>query len=329
MSPIASTLQSFFTDRLAKQRQASAHTIASYRDTLRLLLEFMQHRTARTPSRLDWHDLNAEAICKFLDHLEANRHNSARTRNARLTAIRSLFAYAALQHPEHAALIGQVLAIPPKRFDKATVSFLDDAEVLALLAAPDRTRWEGRRDHALMFLAIQTGLRVSELIGLNCGDVALGTGAHVRCDGKGRKQRAVPLTGPVEAVMRVWLTERRGLRDEPVFPTRTGRRLSRDAVQRRVTTHAANAAARCPSLRARTISPHVFRHTSAMSLLHADVDTTVIALWLGHSDVRSTNAYLHADLAIKERALARLVPTTSSPGRYHPPDRLLAFLEGL
>lgn len=329
MSPIAPTMQSFFTERLTKQRQASAHTIASYRDSFRLLLEFMQQRSGRSPSRLDWQDLDAEAICDFLDHLEVDRHNSARTRNARLTAIRSLFAYAALRHPEHAALITRVLAIPAKRFDKATVSFLDEGEVTALLAAPSRSRWEGRRDHVFMFVAIQTGLRVSELLGLNCGDVALGTGAHVRCEGKGRKQRAVPLTGPVEAVMRVWLTERRGLRDEPLFPTRTGRRLSRDAVQRRVAVHAANAAVRCPSLKGRRISPHVFRHTSAMSLLHAGVDTTVIALWLGHADVRSTNAYLHADLAIKERALARLTPTTSKPGRYHPPDRLLAFLEAL
>jgi site-specific recombinase XerD len=246
-----------------------------------------------------------------------------------LTAIRSLFIYAALQHPEHATLIARVLAIPPKRFDTATVSFLDEAEVTALLAAADRTRWEGRRDHAFMFVAIQTGLRVSELIGLNCGDIALGTGAHVRCEGKGRKQRAVPLTGPVKAAMRVWLTERAGLPDDPVFPTRTGRRLSRDAIQQRITTHAANAALRCPSLQTRKLSPHVFRHTSAMSLLHAGVDTTVIALWLGHTDVRSTNAYLHADLAIKEQALARLTPTTSLPGRYRPPDRLLAFLEGL
>jgi len=331
MSPIAATLQSFFTDRLAKQRQASPHTVASYRDTLRLLLEFMQARTGKPPARLDWADLDTEAVCTFLDHLEASRHNCARTRNARLTAIRSLFSYAALQHPEHAALIARVLAIPPKRFDKAIVTFLDDAEAAALLAAPDRTRWEGRRDHAFMFLAMQTGLRISELLGLNCGDVTIGVGAHVRCEGKGRKQRAVPLTGPVQDVMRIWLIERNGLREEPVFATRTGRRLSRDAVQRRLTTHtaAAAAAARCPSLQNRKLSPHVFRHTAAMSLLHAGVDTTVIALWLGHADVRSTNAYLHADLAIKERALARVTPTTSPPGRYRPPDRLLAFLEGL
>lgn len=329
MSLIAATLQSFFTDRLAKQRQASPHTIASYRDTLRLLLEFVQRRTGRSPARLAWEDLDVDTISAFLDHLQTDRGNSARTRNARLTAIRALFAYAALRHPEHAALITRVLAIPPKRFDKATVSFLGDAEVAALLAAPDRSRWEGRRDHAFMFLAIQTGLRVSELLGLNCGDITLGTGAHVRCQGKGRKQRAVPLTSQVESVLRVWLAERRGLQDEPAFPTRTGRRLSRDAVQRRVSFYATIAAKRCPSLQTKKLSPHVFRHTSAMALLHAGVDTTVIALWLGHADVRSTNAYLHADLEIKERALARGTPTTSPPGRYRPSDQLLAFLEAL
>jgi site-specific recombinase XerD len=329
MSLITATLQSFFTDRLAKQRQASPHTIASYRDTMRLLLQFTQNRTGRPPARLTWDDLDADTIGAFLDHLEDDRHNSARTRNSRLTAIRSLFAYAALQHPEHAALIARVLAIPAKRFDKATVAFLDDAEVAALLAAPDRTRWEGRRDHAFMVLAVQTGLRVSELLGLDCGDIILGTGAHVRCEGKGRKQRAVPLSSPVESVLHVWLSERHGARNEPAFPTRTGHRLSRDAVQRRISAHALTAATRCPSLATKKLSPHVFRHTSAMALLHAGVDTTVIALWLGHADPRSTNAYLHADLAIKERALAQLTPTATTPGRYRPRDRLLAFLEAL
>jgi site-specific recombinase XerD len=329
MTLISATLQSFFIERLAKQRQASPHTVASYRDTMRLLLQFVQKRTGRHPVRLSWDDLDADTIGAFLDHLESDRHNSARTRNSRLTAIRSLFAYAALRHPEHAALIARVLAIPAKRFDKATVAFLDDAEVAALLAAPDRTRWEGRRDHAFMILAIQTGLRVSELLGLDCEDIVFGTGAHVRCEGKGRKQRAVPLSGPVESVLRVWLAERQGARDEPAFPTRTGRRLSRDAIQRRLSAHAVAASPQCPTLAAKKLSPHVFRHTSAMALLHAGVDTTVIALWLGHADPRSTNAYLHADLAIKERALARLAPAATTPGRYRPRDQVLAFLEAL
>lgn len=329
MTTITATLQSFFTDRLLGQRQASPHTIASYRDTIRMLLCFLQSRTGKPPSRLDWSDLDAEAIAAFLDDLENIRHNSIRTRNLRLTAIRSLFAYASLRHPEHADLIARVLAIPAKRFDKANIAFLDDAEVAALLAAPDRSKWEGRRDRTLILLAIQTGLRVSELLGLNCGDITLGTGAHLRCRGKGRKQRAVPLTGPVEAALRLWLTERRGLPEDPLFCTHTGRRLSPDAVQRRLALHAQTAARRCPSMTGRKLSPHVLRHTNAMGLLHAGVDTTVIALWLGHADVRSTNAYLHADLAIKERALAKVRPASMPNGRYRAPDRLLDFLESL
>lgn len=328
MTAIAATLQSFFTDRLARHRQASPHTVAAYRDTLRLLLVFLHARTGIPPARLDWADLDAEAIGAFLDHLETDRNNCTRTRNARLTAIHALFAYAALRHPEHAAGIARVLAIPAKRFDKATVSYLNGDEVTALLAAIDRTRWEGRRDYTLILVAIQTGLRVSELLGLNVDDITLGVGKHLRCTGKGRKHRAVPLNEPVEQVLRDWLNERRGRLDEPVFVTRTGRRLSPDAVQRRIDLYTGRAATQCASLVGRKISPHIFRHTNAMNLLHAGVDTTVIALWLGHADVRSTNAYLHADLAIKERALARVTPI-GTPARYQPTDQLLAFLEDL
>jgi site-specific recombinase XerD len=281
------------------------------------------------PSQLDWDDLDATMISAFLNHLEDERHNSIRTRNVRLTAIRSLFSYAALQHPEHALLIQRVLAIPPKRFDKRIVTFLTTPEIDTLLAAPDQSRWEGRRDRTLMLLAIQTGLRVSELIGLNCRDVTLGTGANVRCDGKGRKQRAVPLTGPIQALLQIWLTERGGRPDDPLFPTRTGRRLSRDAVALRISTHAATAAHQCPSLLGKRLHPHVLRHTCAMSLLQAGVDTSVIALWLGHAGVRSTDTYLHADISIKEKALALTTPATAPPGRYHAPDKVLAFLESL
>jgi site-specific recombinase XerD len=319
----------FFTERLAKQRQASPATVVSYRDTFRLLLCFVQNRTGKAPSTLDWGDLSVELLSAFLDHLESDRHNSARSRNTRLAALRSLFRYAALRHPEHAQLIHQVLAIPQKRFDKRIVPFLSPEEVSALLEAPDTSRWEGRRDRALMALAVQTGLRLSELIGLDCADIQLGTGAHVRCTGKGRKQRCIPLTTSTVAVLRVWLKERGGLRDEPLFPTRTGRRLSDDAVERRFATHRAIAAERCPSLAGKKLTPHVLRHTSAMTLLHAGVDVGVIALWLGHADIRSTQVYLHADMAIKERALARTTPPSSRPGRYRPPDHLLAFLEAL
>ncbi len=329
MSLVAPTLQAFFTDRLIRQRQASPRTIASYRDTLRLLFCFAQQKTGRTPSSLEWDDLDETLISSFLEHLEVERHNTARTRNLRLTAIRSLFHYAAPRHPEHAAVIQRVLSIPPKRFDKRTMTFLTAEEATALTNAPDRTRWEGRRDHALLVLAIQTGLRVSELVGLDCGDVALDVGAHVRCEGKGRKQRSVPLTQPSRAVIASWLNERNGNPHDPLFPTRTGRRLSRDAIERRVTVHAATAAQRCSSLKNKKIHPHSLRHSCAMSLLQAGVDATVIALWLGHADIRSTQPYLHADLTIKERALALLPPITVRPGRYKPPDTMLAFLETL
>jgi site-specific recombinase XerD len=329
VSAIAPTLQAFFTERLAKQRGASPRTIASYRDTLRLLLCFARDRTGKQPAALNWDDLNASVISAFLDHLETARGNSARTRNLRLTAIRSLIHWAALRHPEHAAVFQQILAIPSKRAVKRTVTFLDAAEARALISAPDPARWEGRRDRAMLILALQTGLRVSELTGLDCGDITLGTGGHVRCEGKGRKQRAVPLTRQTQAVLRAWLTERGGAPHDPLFPARTGRRLSRDAIEQRVKVHTAAAAQGRPSLQAKKLHPHVLRHSCAMDLLHAGVDTTVIALWLGHADVRSTQPYLHADLAIKQKALELTTPASVTPGRYKPPDRVLAFLESL
>jgi site-specific recombinase XerD len=329
MSPIAPTVQSFFGERLAKQRQASPATITAYRNTFRLLLRFTHDRSGKAPSALDWDDLGPEVISAFLDHLEADQDNSARTRNARLAAVRSLYRYAALRHPEHAELIGQVLAIPPKRFDMAIVSFLEPDEVDALLAAPNQGRWEGRRDRALLVPAVQTGLRLSELTGITRGDVELGTGAHVRCRGKGRKQRCVPLTPTTVTILRIWLRERGGLRDDPVFSTRTGRRLSDDAVEKLLAKHKTVAGRRCHSLASKTLTPHGLRHTCAMTLLRAGVDTAVIALWLGHADIRSTNPYLHADMTIKERALARITSATSKPGRYRPPDDLLAFLDSL
>jgi site-specific recombinase XerD len=329
MTMIAPTLQAFFTDRLTRQLQASPRTIASYRDTLRLLFCFAQDTTGKAPCSLDWDDLDETLISSFLTHLEQDRHNSARTRNLRLTAIRSLFRYAALRHPEHAAVIQRVLSIPPKRFQKRTITFLTTEESKALIDAPDQARWEGRRDRAILTLAIQAGLRVSELIGLNNANIVLGTGAHVRCEGKGRKQRSVPLTTPAQAVLSSWQKERAGDPQDPLFATRTGRRLSRDAIERRLATHTKVAAKQCPSLSGKRLHPHVLRHSCAMSLLQAGVDTTVIALWLGHADIRSTQAYLHADLTIKERALALVTPAAVPPGRYKPPDTVLAFLEAL
>jgi integrase/recombinase XerD len=329
MTLLAPTLEAFFTERLIGQRRASPHTVVSYRDTFALLLAFANTQTGRPPSRLQLEDLDAPLIGAFLEHLEKQRHNSARTRNTRLAAVHSLFRFAALRHPEHAALIQRVLAIPPKRADRPLVTFLTDPEVDALLAAPDRSCWIGRRDHALLLLAIQTGLRVSELIGLRCHDASLGRGPHLRCEGKGRKTRVTPLTSQTVAVLRAWLAEQHGDPVDPLFPASHGGRMSRDAVERLLTKHAKVAQRACPSLIGKPLSPHTLRHTSAMRLLHAGVDTTVIALWLGHETTRTADAYLHADLALKEKALARTTPPNTRAGRYQAPDSLLAFLASL
>lgn len=329
MSQFAPILQGFFTDKLVRQRQASPNTIAAYRDTCRLLLDFAWRATGIQPSQLNTSDLDAPLISAFLRHLENERGNTVATRNARLAAIHSLFRYAALHAPEDAAGISRVLAIPPKRSDRAIVCFLTAGEIDALLAAPDRATWLGRRDHTLLLVACQTGLRVSELTGLTRGEVHLGAGAHVRCHGKGRKDRATPLTRHTVKVLRVWLAEHDNEPTNPLFPTRAGRPLSRDAVERLVTKHATTAATSCASILAKNVTPHTLRHSAAMALLHAGVDTSVIALWMGHEDPSSTQAYLHADMTIKEQALARVQPRATKPGRYQPPDTVLAFLDNL
>jgi integrase/recombinase XerD len=329
MSTLAPLLQAFFTERLFNHRHASPHTVAAYRDTFRLLLLFAERTTGKAPSDLAICDLDAALVGAFLDHLEHQRGNGVRTRNARLTAVHSLFRYAAFRHPEHAGQIQRVLAVPPKRFERALVTFLTEPEVNALLASPDRSRPIGRRDHALLTVAIQTGLRVSELTALTCGDVAVGTGAHIRCTGKGRKQRCTPLTGATVAVLRAWLRERGSTGTQPLFPGPRGNALSRDAIRRLLARHVATATTCCPSLGNKRISAHTLRHTSAMRLLQAGVDTSVIALWLGHEQSRTTQIYLHADLELKERALARTAQPHVKPGRYRPPDALLAFLEAL
>lgn len=330
MSALAPTLEAWFTDRLVGQRHASPNTVAAYRDAWRLLLRFAKSQTRKEPSQLDIADLDAQLIGDFLNHLEQHRNNTARTRNARLAAIRSFFRYAALRHPEHASLIARVLDIPTKRCERKEVRHLDQAEVDALLAAPDRDTWTGRRDHVLLDVAVQTGLRVSELTGLRVGDVEVGTGAHVRCRGKGRKERCTPLAKEIVMLLREWMKERGGLPDDPLFPTRRGTPLTRSAVGCLVAKHVETAAERCPSLLAKRPTPHVLRHTCAMSLLHSGCDTSVIALWLGHENVDTTaRVYLHGDLSIKERALERTRPLNVKPGRYRPADPLLAFLAGL
>lgn len=332
MTALAPLLQAFFTDRLVTQRHASPDTITAYRDTFKLLLAYVRSETGKTPATLDISDLDATRIGGFLTHLEHVRGNSARTRNARLAAIHSLFSYAALRHPEHADTIARVLAIPTARVQRNLVTWLTDTEVTALLQACDQDTRTGRRDHAMFALTIQTGLRVSELIGLTIADIHTGTGAHVHCVGKGRKQRATPLLPETAAAINAWITERAATSGtDPLFATATGRHLSRDAIEARLRLTTARATASCPSLAGKTITAHTLRHTAAMRLLHAGVDTTVIALWLGHEQVATTSIYIHADMTIKQQAIAKTTPpgTTASPTRYHPSDELMTFLDRL
>lgn len=329
MTFLGPVLQAFFTDRLQQQRRASPHTIAAYRDAFRLLLAFAKQRIDKEPANLLVADLDASLIAAFLNHLETERGNSVRTRNARLAAIRSFFRFAATRLPDHLGLIQRVLSIPQKRTDRNVVCFLTRSEIDALLAAPDRETWIGRRDAMLLLVAMQTGLRVSELISLRGSDLELGAGAHIRCVGKGRKQRCTPLTRKTVGLLRDWLREQNTQRDDFVFPSRRRGKLSRDAVERLVHKYADRARANCPSLKAKRVTPHVLRHTTAVQLLQAGVDRSVIALWLGHESVETTQIYLHADLAIKERALAKTAPAAIGRRRFRPGDALLAYLNSL
>ena len=325
----AGLLEKYFTDRLMRQRQASPHTIASYRDTFCLLLRFAQDHLKKSPSMLMLEHLDAPFVAAFLDHLEKERGNCARSRNARLATIHSFFQYAALHAPDHSALIQRVLAIPNKRYDRTQIEFLTHREIEALLAAPDVSTWSGRRDRTLLLVAVQTGLRVSELVGLRCEDVVLGRGAHVRCLGKGRKERCTPLGKDSVKALRGWLRERNPRLSDPLFPITRGGPLGPDGIEYLLAKHVATARKRCSSLKKKRVSPHVLRHSTAMELLQAGVDCSVIALWLGHERPDTTQIYLHANLALKEQALAKTTPSNVRPGRYRPGDHLLAFLKGL
>ena len=322
-------LQSFFIDRLLQQWRASAHTVASYRDAFRLLLRFASEKLGKKPSILSMKDLTPEFISSFLEYVEKGRNNCVRTRNARLSAIHSFFRYVSFRAPEYAELCYQILAIPSKRFEKRPIAFLTRNEIDALTSAPDQNRWIGRRDRTFLLTAVQTGLRVSELIGLHIEDVVLGIGAHVRCNGKGRKQRSTPLQRETADVMAAWLYELNGQIKDPVFPSIRGGFLSRDAIERLVTRHCKTAQSHCPSLRHKNVTPHVLRHTAAMELLHHGVDRSVIALWLGHESVETTQMYLHADMRLKRKALSKITPLGAKPSLYRPDDTLLAFLEDL
>lgn len=322
-------LQTFFTDRLMAQRNVSPHTIAAYRDTFRLLFAHAQERLGKAPSALTLEDLDSSFIGGFLDHLEHARHNGARSRNARLAAIRSFYRYAAYQLPEHSSLVERVLAMPSKKYERTLIEYLTEEETKAIIDAPDRNTWSGRRDYALFLVAIQTGLRVSELCGL-CGcNVTLGTGSHLRCLGKGRKIRCTPLTRSIADVLKEWLKEQGKPSSDPLFPNHKGSRLSSDGVQYILAKHTAVARLQCPSLRKKKVSPHVLRHTAAMNLLHAGADPATIALWLGHENLETVHVYVEADLAMKQKILAKTAAPKGNARRFLPDDALLAFLKGL
>lgn len=326
---VAPLLQEYFTEYLINQRRASQHTIASYRDSFCLLLKYAQQQLKKPPVVLELSDLNARFIGDFLIHLEKDRGASVRTRNQRLSAIHSFFRYISLYVPEYIALIQQVLAIPNKRYEKRIVEFLERSEIDALLEVPDRETWVGRRDSTLLMLMIQTGVRVSELRSLCWQDVVLGAGAHLRCRGKGRKERCTPLTKQMVVKLRAWLRECKSSPADPLFPGSRGSPLSTDAVQYLLAKYAAIAQKKCPSLKQKRVSPHVLRHTAAMQMLEAGIDRTMIALWLGHESVETTQIYLDANLAMKEKILEKMVPLNVPKGRYIPDDRLLSFLSSL
>ena len=326
---LGTLVQAFFCKRLISQRRASPHTIASYRDTFRLLLAFAHKRLSRPPSQLELKDISPSLVSDFLDHLEATRSNRARTRNLRLAAIRSFFRFAALEAPDHGGVIQRVLAIPNKRYQRPLIGFLTRAEIEALLAAVDCRTWIGRRDYALLLVALQTGLRLSELTAVRREDVSLGPGAYIHCVGKGRKERGTPLTKLARRVLQAWMKEPRPIESAYLFPSLSGGRLSADAVQDLVNKHVAAARLKCPSLVKKRVTPHVLRHTAAMELLQAGVDRSMIALWLGHESVETTQIYLNANLAMKEEILAKIDPINGKPGRYRPSDHVLSFLSGL
>jgi site-specific recombinase XerD len=329
VSSLQSLIQCFFTDRLLKQQGASQYTVAAYRDAFRLLLQFGCKRLGRSPSKLLIEDFDVPFLGQFLQHLELDRGNCTRTRNNRLAAIHAFFQYVAINEPACALQCQRVLAIPSKRYERGPVEFLTEEETAALVAAPNPGTWIGRRDKALLLVAVQTGLRNSEITSLRRQDVEFGTGAHVRCLGKGRKMRCTPLRPDVAAVLKEWLSRQGGAAADPVFPSSNGRRLSADAFQRLVSRHIATARRTCPSLKPKKVTPHTLRHAAAMALLHRGVDLSVIALWLGHESTETTQIYLHADMQLKERALAHATSSGLAPDRFRPPDPLLAFLESL
>ena len=327
--PFGVLLQSFFAEHLTNQKRVSPHTVKAYRDTLRLLLAHADQIHGIRPSDVRVIDLDAPAVLDFLEHLERIRRCSVRSRNARLAAIRAFFRYVALREPEHVAVATRILAIPAKRADHCLVGYLTREEMQAVLAAPDRTKWMGRRDHALLLTFYNTGARLSEVTGLKRGDVRFGTRTFVHLHGKGRKEREVPLWANTARILKKWFEEDPPVPGDVVFPSNRGGPLSADSVSHILHLAVRTASARSPSLAKKRITPHVIRHTTAMHLLQSGVDISVIALWLGHESIETTHIYVEADLATKERALDRLAPAGGNPRRFKPSDPLLNFLSAL
>ena len=329
MTALAIELQTYFTVFAHTQRELAANTISAYRDTWRMLIRYVGESTRTRAERIDFTDIDAEAVAAFLDYLGPARGGAVATRHSRLCAIRAVFSHAVVNYPEHAATITRVLAMPPKRHPKPMLEFLTAAEADALINAPDRTRWTGRRDHALLVLAIQTGLRVSELCSLTTSNIHLGPAASITCTGKGRRTRATPLTAATVAVINAYLTERSTRPGQALFCGPRGDRLSRDALEHRLAIHLPTAAARCPSIADKHVTLHTLRHTAAMNLLAQGVDVAVIALWLGHQRTQSADTYLHADMTIKQTAIDRTRPPNTKPGTYRPEPDILAWLNNL
>ena len=326
---LSTLIQNFFTDRLCNQMQASPNTISSYRDTFRLLLKFVNEKTGTIPTKLSIDNLDVEMIGEFLNDIENTRRNSARSRNNRLAAIRSFFRFVAINEPAYMLHCQRILSMPSKRYVRRNIEFLNEKEMQALLNAPNTSTWIGRRDHAVLTIALQTGLRASEIINLQCKDLVLETGAHVHCEGKGRKHRATPIRNKTVAIMKNWLKERHGCNNDPLFPTIRKDKMSRDALEYLVKRHVKTASKSCSSLIGKRITPHVLRHSTAMNLLHNGVDQTLIALWLGHESIETTQIYIHADMKLKENALKKMSQPSTIYGRYKPDDNLLSFLKNL
>lgn len=323
-------LQRFFAEYLISQRNVSPHTVAAYRDTFCLLLRFLERDTKTPPAGLKLQDLSASRVIAFLDYLEQARGNCIRSRNSRLAAIRSFLQYAAASNPACLSSIRQVIAIPFKRFSRPVLGYLSREEVEAIIGAPDQSTWSGRRDRVLLSTLYNTGARVSEIVSLRQESLAFQQAtATLLIEGKGRKQRIVPLWKSTTRQLRAWMRTLPDAPKSPLFANTSGGALTRSGVEHRLRGAVALASKMCPSLRKKNISPHTFRHTTAMHLLQAGVDLTVIAVWLGHESPTTTHMYVEADLTLKEKAISRVKETTSPSIRYRPSDSLLRFLEGL